>query len=508
MKTYLKIILVLISAILTALSFYDLGFLAWFSLMPYFLTLYYCRGAGERLYLSFFFGIVFFAGITFWFTSYTFGLWIPIIILLSLFPLVFGLAFHFIYKIKIPYIQLMLMLAAWCAIEFFRCRTFMAFPWGVMAYSQYNYIPIIQITNITGVYGLSAVIVLFNLCSSLTIKNTLRTGKFNYRYISFALALVLIVFSYGIFSINTFDIEEIGQDEKKLDIALVQTNISFDDKFEKDTGVLIPGPYSDEYYFKPGTDLVVFAESILWGSIEREKNGTFSKWARETARKENLHFLMGHILWDEYENYYNAVILYSPEFEILGRYNKIHPLPFAEYMPYPDVIGFLKFLNIASCNITPDRNFDLIYYPGKGSIGTNICFESTLSLISRTFRKIGADILFVLTDDAGFRQSSASWHHVIFSVFRAVENKSYMVHSSNMGPSAVIDPQGRIILAADLGHKGVFYETVYFIPQESFYAKAGNILLYTYFGLSAFFLIFYLFIRRPKKPGYSLESEK
>jgi len=113
--------------------------------------------------------------------------------------------------------------------------------------------------------------VLFNLCSSLTIKNTLRTGKFNYRYISFALALVLIVFAYGIFSINSFDIEEIGQDVKKLDIALVQTNISFDDKFEKDTGVLIPGPYSDEYYFKPGTDLVVFAESILWGSIEREK---------------------------------------------------------------------------------------------------------------------------------------------------------------------------------------------------------------------------------------------
>jgi apolipoprotein N-acyltransferase len=498
MRTYLKIILVLLSAVLAALSFYGLGFLAWFSLVPYFFTLYYCRGAGERTYLSFFFGLVFFAGITFWFTSYTFGLWIPIIILLSLFPLVFGLAFHFICKIKTPYIQIMLMLAVWTAIEFFRCRTFMAFPWGLMAYSQYNYLPIIQIANMTGVYGVSAVIVLFNLCAALTIENLSRKRKLSYRYAGFALSVVVIVLIYGTFSINSFDIGEVDRDEKKLDIALVQTNISFDDKFEKDTGVLIPRPYSSEYYFKPGTELVVFAESVLWGPIDREKNSTFSKWARETARKENLHFLLGHILWDEHGNYYNAVILYSPEFEILGRYNKIHPLPFAEYMPYPDVIGFLKFLNIASCNITPDRNFDLIHYPGKGSIGTNICFESTLSLISRTFRKIGADIIFVLTDDAGFRQSEASWHHVIFSVFRAVENRSYIVHSSNMGVSAVINPQGKMILATELGHRGVFYETVYFIPQKSFYSKAGNIFLYIYSGISAVFLVIYLLVRHRK----------
>ena len=122
-----------------------------------------------------------------------------------------------------------------------------------------------------------------------------------------------------------------------------------------------------------------------------------------------------------------------------GIHRKIHPLPCAEYMPYPEVLWFLKFMNIAKLNITPSKGFSLINYPLKGSIGTNICFESTIQLISRTFRKNGANILFTFTDDAGFKDSIASWHHLVFSRVRAVENNSYMVHIGNNGISAIID---------------------------------------------------------------------
>ncbi|MGM0366064.1 MAG: apolipoprotein N-acyltransferase [Actinomycetota bacterium] len=498
MKLYLKIILVVLSAGTAALSFYGAGFLAWFSLIPYILALYWSRGLWERAAYSFFFGLLFFAGITFWFTYYTFGLWIPIIILLSLYPAVFGLTFHFITKIRWPYLQIILALAVWLAIEFFRCRTFMAFPWGMLAYSQFSYIPLLQITKVAGVYSLSGAIALFNLCAAFTILIFLKKGKAGYRFMALALAAVLVILVFGSISIYGYRQDESREDEG-LNIALVQTNIPFDEKFQKDPGVLIPRPYSDKNYFRPDTELVVFAESVLWGPVYRERNAAFSRWAKRVASREDLYIMLGQIVWDRHKNYYNSVFLYSPQLEIEGRYNKIHPLPFAEYMPYPDKLGFLSFLNIAKVNITPDRSFDLIEYPGKGYIGTNICFESTLPVISRIFRNNGADILFVLTDDAGFRDSIASWHHVIFSAFRAVENNSYVVHSSNMGVSAVINPLGEIILDTELGERGVFYETVYLNGQKPVYSRIGNLFLYLYFVFSFIYLVIYFIARHAGK---------
>jgi apolipoprotein N-acyltransferase len=169
-------------------------------------------------------------------------------------------------------------------------------------------------------------------------------------------------------------------------------------------------------------------------------------------------------------------------------------------MPYPDVLFMFKFLNIAKTNITPVMDFEMIEYPEKGDLGTNICFESTLPLISRTFRDSGAEAIFVFTDDAGFKESLASWQHVIFSRVRAIENGCYVVHSSNMGVSAVIDPVGEIKVRTPLGEKMVEYERVYLNDQKSFYAEYGNVVLYGFFGLAVMWLVAYVVVRcRGKK---------
>ena len=168
-------------------------------------------------------------------------------------------------------------------------------------------------------------------------------------------------------------------------------------------------------------------------------------------------------------------------------------------MPYPEVLGFLSFLHTARTNITPVREFAMIDYPFKGRLGINICFESVLPVISRTFRNNGAEIIFVFTDDAGFRDSLASWHHVIFSRVRAIENGSYVVHSSNMGVSAIIDPVGEIVSQTKLGTRTVLYETVFLNSNKTFYSVFGNMIMYIYFGFSFIFLIIYISIIIYKK---------
>jgi apolipoprotein N-acyltransferase len=287
---------------------------------------------------------------------------------------------------------------------------------------------------------------------------------------------------------------------KELEIVLVQPNVSFDDKFATDTDVLIPEKKGlNNSYFNDSTELVVFPETVVWGSLEQERNNSFYKWVKRTAEEEGLYFIMGQIVWDEKDNYYNTVHLYNPELELLGRYDKIHPLPCAEYMPYPDVLGFLSFLNMAKLNITPAKDFVLLEYPNKGSIGANICFESTLQLISRSYRKMGADILFTFTDTAGFKDSIVAWHHVVFSKVRAIENNSFMVHSGNNGISAVIDPFGKILKKTDIGKKEILYSSVSLNKNKSFFTIYGELLLYIYFGISFIILMIYvIYIIRKK----------
>ena len=141
----------------------------------------------------------------------------------------------------------------------------------------------------------------------------------------------------------------------------------------------------------------------------------------------------------------------------------------------------------------------MLNYPGKGNIGANICFESILQIISRIYRKTGADILFTFTDTAGFRESIAAWHHVIFSKTRAIENNCFMVHSGNNGISAVIDPYGRILAKTEIGKKEILYGSVYLNNKKSFYSLYGELFIYIYFGASFIVLLFYIIEVKNKK---------
>jgi len=521
MKFYIKFLLILLSGAILSLSFYDrLGFLAWFCLVPYLLAIYH-SSIKQTILFSWVLGLLYFAGVTYWFVEYSFVFWLPIVGCLTIFTLLFGIVLYFIYsKIEWPVLRIFLISAVWLSIEFLRCRTFLAFPWGMLGYSQHNFLPLMQMAKITGIYGVSLILILFNSILAETIIYFLKSRKVNLKYLLSAVCLVVIIVISGLINMNLYrknfeflksskaenkeyvssgdsdskatDNFADKKDYSKINIAIVQPNISFDDKYEKDSGVIIPDPYGSKNYFKEGTKLVIFPESVIWGPIERVSNATFKEWASKTIREENLYLMMGQILWDEQENYYNAVLLYSPDLEIIGRYNKIHPLPCGEYMPYPNILGFLSFLHVAKLDITPCRQFSMIYYTEKGNLGTNICFESTLPLISRAFRNRGADAVFVFTDDAAFKDSVASWHHLIFSKVRAIENNCYVVHSSSMGISGVISPIGEIVSKTELGKREVLYETIYLNFKKSFYSTFGNIVMYIYFVFSAIFLVIYI----------------
>jgi apolipoprotein N-acyltransferase len=118
------------------------------------------------------------------------------------------------------------------------------------------------------------------------------------------------------------------------------------------------------------------------------------------------------------------------------------------------------------------------YYPltmNSHKIGVLICYEGIFPDAGRTYKKMGADMLVNITNDAWFGNTSAPYQHLSMTIFRAVETRLYIVRSANTGISAVIDPTGRIVSKTDLFTRTALRDRITFIHYETFYATYGDV---------------------------------
>jgi apolipoprotein N-acyltransferase len=180
-------------------------------------------------------------------------------------------------------------------------------------------------------------------------------------------------------------------------------------------------------------------------------------------------------------NYYNRAYLISPDGTPPQHYDKVHLVPFGEYVPFKTLLSFVNRLVSAAGDfeegekIAPLNHEDL-------SIGVLICFEAIFPEIARVHTQRGANILVNITNDAWFGKTSAPYQHLAMAVFRAVENRRPLIRSANTGFSAFIGPQGKIIARGDLFCEETLKESIDISNSAStFYTRFGDI-----FALSMF----------------------
>src|SRR3989304_323724 len=244
MKNYQRTILSILSVLFLFLSFRELGFFAWFSLIP-FLFVIYNSNLRQALLFSFICGIGFFIGVTYWMNALPVKfIWILLAPLLSIIFLIYGTAIYFIFrKIYQPYLRMFLIPAVWILMEFFRSQTLLAFTIGILGYSQHNFLPLMQITRFTGIYGVSFIIILFNTAVFETIVFSIKNKKVILKYLIISISILVVFAIYGIVSVNNNlnqVIKEKGYSEIKL--AVVQPNILLGDKYSGKGVEIIPEP--------------------------------------------------------------------------------------------------------------------------------------------------------------------------------------------------------------------------------------------------------------------------
>ena len=188
-------------------------------------------------------------------------------------------------------------------------------------------------------------------------------------------------------------------------------------------------------------DLIVFPETILPDYILRDPK-LLAEFAR-LARQANARVLVGT---GDFRNgdLTNAVALLDRNGDVVGSYDKVHPVPFGEYVPGRALWAALGledlFSSLLPVDITPGRGFTPL-----GDLGTPICFETTFPAASRALAARGAALLVTVTNDAWFVGSSELTEHFAAAVFRAVETRRFVIQSANGGISGAVDARGRIL---------------------------------------------------------------
>ncbi len=480
--------LLVVSALLYSAIFppFNLDFYAWFSLIPLFFLV---RGhnSSSAFFRGWIWGCVWAASSFFWLREIEF--FIPFLLapIMALFPAVWcaviPLAEKFIYypgsvinkgfdeirkyrensKYDISWnlkgIHFALILSAfWVCLEWGRGYFLSGFPWNLIAVSQWRNLVIIQIADITGIYGVGFIILLLNICLGLSLeklKTAFSEGKFRRPWVLYFASLVIMLsIGYGTRKIVQY---KHLKDSRAFKLAVIQADIPQCRASTEEQALTALEKYIElsELALLSAPDIVVWPETAV-PIPYRSSHPVSIRYQHEISRvttSKKVPFLLGSIEYGDVPfeirdpkdiPVHNSCILVGTDGKIVEKYHKTHLVPFGEYTPFGNHFSKLKKYFGMGRDLTPGRDYTIFELPQGISAGVNICFEDIFPEISRKFTKKGADILFVLTNDAWYPKSSEPEQHFAQSVFRAVENRRYIIRSGNNSFSSLLSPIGMV----------------------------------------------------------------
>lgn len=385
----------------------------------------------------------------------------------------------------------------WVGCELARNYPWGGFPWCLLGYSQVGVLPVVQLASVTGIYGVSLLLVLVNAVIAYAL-----TGPGRKRVLSagFPVAVLLgLVLTFGFRELRT------PLPEPSFPVAAVQGNVLQENKWEPDHAVRIFARHIELSWrgVERGARLIVWPES----STPFHFDGTprLAEHMKRFAREAQVYLLFGS---DDYEQdaegyrAYNGAKLITPKGDIHLRYRKNILVPFGEYVPNQELFFFAEKLTDGVSDFSPGQEV-LVADVEDGKLGVFICYEAIFTELVRQFVGKGAGLLVNVTNDAWFGRSSAPYQHLEMAIARAVETRRYLVRAANTGITAIVDPYGRILARSELFVPDVVFGKVSFRNDETLFVRYGNVIGHASgVATAAFFVFAVVAAYREKTRGY------
>ena len=425
-------LLLVASAILLILSFpnFNLNLLVYIAFIPLFFAIQN-KSPKKAFVISYISGFLFYIGTLYWLSNVTL---LGVIILSFYLALYFGIFGWFFVSITLR--KLIFLPILWVLLEVLQSYLFTGFGWTLLGYSQYKNLLIIQIADFFKVYGVSFLIMLVNIALYRALKKS-------FKDIILVGIIMLMVVGYGLVKINE------KEEENSVKVSVIQGNIPQEIKWADWASSSILDKYSSltKASSLDNPDLIVWPETSFPGFLVMDKE--FTKEILDLAKEVKIPLLLGTNTIEGVKNF-NSAVLISEEGKIVDKYNKLHLVPFGEYVPFEKQFPVLHDLILGKFgSFTRGREFKTFKLKAKDSnletkFAVLICFEDIFPSLARKFVKEGSEFLIVITNDAWYGETGAPYQYVACSVFRAIENRVPIVRCANTGYSCFIDSRGRI----------------------------------------------------------------
>ena len=483
------------SGILLTLSFptFNLYPLAWISLVPFIVSLW-GKEPSKAFITGLVFGVFYFFGTTYWiYHSISHYGGIPLIVsliivfslclYLSLYPGIFAVLFSMkIRSSKLP--AFLLAPVLWVSLEYARSYAFTGFPWSSIGYSQYLFLYGIQSVDLTGIYGISFLVVSCNGVISdilITRKRLTEIPLFPVRLTYIAITAFLLLFvlnmSYGYWRLHQ------NRPGNTVKVGIVQGNIDQSKKWQPSYQDEVITTYKGltRQIVTTSPHLVVWPETSLpfffgYDSVRSQDLIDFQ-------RQLNTYLLFGTVTVknspakETPPQLLNSAVLLDRNGNITYSYYKIHLVPFGEYVPLKSIFFFVEKIVSGAGEFVPGDSFVKAQTP-FGTFGTFICYEIIFPGLVRKFYSKSGDFIVTITNDAWFGDTSGPYQHFSMAVFRAIENRKPLVRVANTGVSGFMDSNGRILKKTPLFTKGLETEEIVLDPSKTIYTRFGDIFSY------------------------------
>lgn len=476
----------LLSGALLVLCFptFDLYPLAFVALVPFLVSL---RGmsAVESFRAGFLMGMPYFFGTQYWiyhsinhYGGVSLAGSVALVFLLACYLSLYTGLFGLLFSMKLrstPLPALFLAPVLWVSLEFLRTYALTGFPWSSIGYTQWKFLPLIQVSDITGVYGVSFAVAAVNGAAAdlFILRGRLRDMPLFHLRPTLVGFGIFIAAALGAFIYGNHRLHE-GHPGEPFRAAVVQGNIRQDLKWDPASQREVIEDYKRLTVIASGErpDLILWPETAVPFYYGADKELT--EELLEFQRKLDAYLLFGAVTVKGEGRLSNSAVLLDREGSEAYVYDKIHLVPFGEYVPLKKLLFFVDKIAHGIGEYSPGGEHIKAETP-FGKFGTLICYEIIFPGLVRKFYRQDGDFIVTVTNDAWFGKTTGPYQHWSMAVFRAVENRKPLIRAANTGISGFIDSNGRVVKSSGLFTAEVVSADVTTDRRRSFYSRFGDL---------------------------------
>ena len=375
--------------------------------------------------------------------------------------------------------------------DYLRAKLFTGFPWNLWAYSTSTADEILQILNISGLYLYNLLIITFFTLPVIIFFKIRIIKKLFYFFIS--VLIILFIYIYGNYEINK-NKKLIGANDQITYVKVISPN--FDLKYglskkEIEKRLINLIRYSEPDKIKK--TLFIWPEGVFSGySFEEIK--IFKNMIMDNFSKNHTIVFGANKLDPNSGNFFNSMFVINNKFEILQSYDKQKLVPFGEFLPFEKLLNHLGLKKITEGHgsfLKGDKNN--ILKINEMNILPLICYEIIFTdFIQKSDDNI--NLIINISEDGWFGNSIGPDQHFVKSIFRAIENNTFLLRSANKGVSAIIDNKGNIIKKLNRNEAGNIEFDVPLIKSK----KNKNDLIF-FVVLITYLLVFFILRKKNAK---------